>query len=273
MTRPQFVDELYRDLRDRNLLPLVVLLVVAIVAVPIALSVSSGTPSPPAAPAEIASVDAPEAQAAVLAENPGLRNYKQRLEALKAKNPFEQQFEFSGLDETSVEGAVEESGVVAETAGGGVSSDAGSVEIGSSAGATSTGTTTPSADVDTTAQETKVRFYTHRLDLAYGVEGAVKKQENVKVLDLLDPVGAFIGASEDGTRAFFMLSTDVTAASGQGKCAPSPTNCEFLSLKEGQSETLTYQRGGEPEYAPATNYRLAVDDIRLVKVKKPTIEE
>ena len=272
MTRPKFVDDLYRDLKDRNLLPLVALLVVGIIAVPIALSVSSDTPPPPAASAELVPADAPEAQAAVLAENPGLRNYKQRLEALKAKNPFEQQFEFSGLDETSVEGAVEESGVV-ETGAGGVSSGAGSAEVGSTSGETITETTTPSADVDTTAGETKIRFYTHRLDIAYGVEGDVKKEKNVKVLDLLDPVGAFIGASEDGARAFFMLSRDVTAVSGQGRCVPSPSNCEFLSLKEGQSETLTYQRGGEPEYAPATNYRLAVDEIRLVKVKKPTVDE
>jgi hypothetical protein len=271
VTRPQFLDDLYRDLRERRFLPLVGLLVVAIVAVPIALSVSSETPLP-ADSAEIVPADAPEAQAAVLAENPGLRNYKQRLEALKTKNPFQQQFEFSGLDETSVEGVVEESGVVAETAGGGISST-GSAEIGSTSGATSAETTTPSADVDTTAPETKIRFYTHRLDLAYGVEGDVKKEKNVKVLDLLDPVGAYIGASENGVRAFFMLSRDVTAVSGQGKCAPAPSNCEFLSLKEGQSATLTYQRGGEPEYAPATNYRLAVDEIRLVKVKKPTVDE
>lgn len=273
MTRPQFLDDLYRDLRERRLLPLVALLVVGIIAVPIALSVSSEAP-PPASSAEIVPADTPEAQAAVLAENPGLRNYRQRLEALKAKNPFKQQFEFSGLDETTVEGSVEESGVVAETGGGSVSSDAGSVEIGSTSGETSTETTTPSADVDTTAGETKIRFYTHRLDLAYGVEGDVKKEENVKVLDLLDPVGAFIGASEDGGHAFFMLSTDVTAVSGQGECVPDPSNCEFLSLKEGQSETLTHQPAGGPEFTPAAiNYRLAVDEIRLVKIKKPTSEE
>jgi hypothetical protein len=273
VTRPKFLDDLYRDLKDRRLLPLVGLLVVAIIAVPIVLSVSSDT-SLPAGSAEIVPADAPEAQSAVLAENPGLRNYKQRLEALKAKNPFQQQFEFSGLDETSVEGTVEGSGVVAETGSGTVSSDGGSVEVGSTSGATSTETTTPSTNVETTPEETKIRFYTHRVDLTYGVEGDVKQEKNVKVLDLLDPVGAFIGASEDGAHAFFMLSTDVIAASGEGKCVPAPSHCEFLSLEEGQSETLTYQPASGPDITPGpVNYRLGVDDIRLVKIKKPTIEE
>src|ERR671916_709972 len=114
---PPVVADLYRDLRDRRLLPLVALLVIAIIAVPIALSASGGAPATTATPAaEIVPADAPEAQAAVLAENPGLRDYRKRLDALKSQNPFEQQFETSGLEGT--EGSSGGSTVDSVTSGG-----------------------------------------------------------------------------------------------------------------------------------------------------------
>lgn len=274
MKRPQALDDLYRDLRDRKLLPIVGLLVVAIIAVPFALSASSDAPSPgTTAAADIVPADAPEAQAAVLAENPGLRNYRQRLDALKSKNPFEQQFETSGIDQTTVGTPTGDTGSVTETTGGSTSTsttDTASAAGGSTSTST-TDTTTNNVDVnvDETTTQSKPQFYTYRLDLQYGVEGDVKEHKNVKVLDILNPVGAFIGVSENGSRAYFTLSSDVTAVSGEGSCAPNPSDCEFLALKPGKSQVLTYQPPTAPE---PVAYRLAVDEIRLVKVKKPQIE-
>lgn len=277
MKPPQALIDLYGDLKDRKLLPIVALLAVAIVAVPIALSVSSSPPETTEAPvAEIVPADAPEAQAAVLAENPGLRNYRQRLDELKSKNPFEQQYAASELADAAASAVTPDAGAVSGTAPAGDATSApGSESTGSVAG--STGGSVDSTTIDTTVDETtdsvnidvtpsQPQFYTYRLDLSYGVDGDVKKHKNVKTLDILNPVGAFLGASENGDRAYFTLSSDVVGVDGEGKCAPSATDCEFLGLKQGESRSLIYQ----PATAPApTTYRLAVDKIRLVKVKKP----
>lgn len=270
---PQALEDLYRDLRDRNLLPVVILLVVAIVAVPIVLSVSSSAPEPSETPvAEVVPADAPEAQSAVLAENPGLRNYRQRLAALKAKNPFEQQFTQSAVDQAVVETTTTDTGSVTSTSVG-ASTDTGSAGSGSTSVSTETTTDTTNETVDVNVNDgsgdQKPHYYSFRLDLHYGIEGDVKQHKNVKVLDILSPVGAFIGVSENGSSAYFTLSSDVTGVSGDGTCAPGPTDCEFLALKPGKSELLTYQPATAAE---PVDYRLAVDEIRLVKVKKPQIE-
>jgi hypothetical protein len=273
---PPVVEDVYRDLRDRRLLPLVALLLVAIIAVPVALSVSSGTPSSTGAPlAEIVPADAPEAQAAVLADNPGLRDYRERLDDLKSQNPFDQQFETSGLAGTEVEsgsGSVEtltesggapvtgsETGSVSATGGG--STTTSSLDSSSAGGTGSAGSGA--------AVETEIFFYTFKVDLQYGLEGDVKERRNVKLLDLLSPVGTFIGAAPDASRAVFALSSNITAVAGEGECAPSPDSCDFLSLEKGQSATLTYQQEG----AELATYRLGVDDIRVVKVKNPPAVE
>jgi hypothetical protein len=267
---PQVVSDLYGDLKDRRLLPAVVLLFVAIVAVPIALSSSSGEPAPTAPSAAHVPADAPEAQAAVLAENPGLRDYTQRLDALKAKNPFEQQFPAAGLGETEVQSVTGGADTTTAAGGGGdLSAGTGSVDTGSSgvavSGGSPSGSGTPS--VAPTDVETKTKYFSFRVDLRYGVEGDVREVRNVKLLDFVSPVGVFLGVSENAKRALFFLSSDVASVSGAGQCAPAPTDCEFLSLAEGNAQQVTYQ---PPDGAPPTTYTLELVDVRVVKVKDPT---
>jgi hypothetical protein len=271
---PPVVEDVYRDLRDRRLLPLVALLLVAIVAVPVALSVSSGAPSSSGAPlAEVVPADAPEAQAAVLAENPGLRDYRERLDDLKSQNPFDQQFETSGLAGTEVESGSGSVETLTDSGGAAVTgSETGSVTAtgGGSTTTSSPDTSSSGGSVDSGATvETEIFFYTFKVDLQYGLEGDVKERRNVKLLDMLSPVGTFLGASPDASRAFFALSSNVTAISGEGDCAPSPESCDFLSLEKGESASLAYQQEG----AELATYRLAVDDIRMVKVKNPPVVE
>jgi hypothetical protein len=273
---PPVVEKLYRDLRDRNLLPIAALLVVAIIAVPIVLSMSSDNPPAEAPSAEIVPADAPEAQAAVLAANPGLRDYKQRLEDLKAKNPFTQQFQSSGLSNTTVESTSGDTGTV--TSSGDVPTSSGSVDFGSSSSTSgSSGTTTSSepappvdtgdsTDATTVDQQQPAKFYTWRLDIHYGLEGDLKEQKNVKVLDLLSPVGVFLGASFDAKKASFYLSRDILSTAGDGQCQPSTTVCEFLVLKEGQTQYFSYQ---PPATEAPVTYVLKLDDIKVVKVSNP----
>ena len=88
---PRPLDDLYRDMRDRRLILPAVALLVAIIAVPVALSADKESPPAPLAytPPEGAEAVAP----AVLTEQPvGVRDYRERLDELKSKNPFASDF-------------------------------------------------------------------------------------------------------------------------------------------------------------------------------------
>ena len=90
---PDFLADLYLDLKERRLLPLVALLVVAIVAVPILLGQAGSTSSEPGeegAP-PVAGASSVNSGALVVAKSaPGLRDYKRRLEHAQAADPFKQ---------------------------------------------------------------------------------------------------------------------------------------------------------------------------------------
>jgi hypothetical protein len=97
---PPFLSDLYYDLRDRRLLPLVALVVVGIVAVPFLLGKGSEEEAPqpaggggggPAAAVAGASGGGP-AKLAVVESTPGLREYKKRLRGRTETDPFHQKF-------------------------------------------------------------------------------------------------------------------------------------------------------------------------------------
>ena len=87
---PDFLLDLYYDLRERHLLPLVAILLVAIVALPIALSGgSSGSESAESeAAAATPGAPLPSSKLIVAKAAPGLRDYRGRL-AGAPKDPFE----------------------------------------------------------------------------------------------------------------------------------------------------------------------------------------
>jgi hypothetical protein len=85
---PKFATDIYSDLRDRHLLPLVALLIVAIVAAPILLSRGGGEEEPAAVPAAGLEGEAKVAGLTVVPAEDGLRNYKRRLGHRVALNPF-----------------------------------------------------------------------------------------------------------------------------------------------------------------------------------------
>ena len=79
---PPFLTDLYWDLRDRRLLPLVGLVIVAIVAVPFLLGGGSEESPPPASPPVAAisgTADADTSRLTVVEAKPGLRDYRKRL--------------------------------------------------------------------------------------------------------------------------------------------------------------------------------------------------
>jgi len=91
MNAPAWLADLYWDMRDRRLLPLIALVVVAIAAVPFLLGSSEEDVLPPVAEdvaAGEAAIGAESTQLTVVEATPGLRNYKKRLKRRSPTDPF-----------------------------------------------------------------------------------------------------------------------------------------------------------------------------------------
>jgi hypothetical protein len=260
---PTFVKDLYRDLRDRRLLLPAVALLIGLIAVPVLLSTSSSS-TPPPAPAA-ASGRATAAEPAVLAEEVGIRNFRQRLEQFKTKNPFKQHFRLPEPTSSALEG-VPASGEVAggsaaeapSTSATSSSTDTGAVSISGSST-----TTTPDSSPPTNTVTRITRLVTRKVDVKVGPTGNLERLDDVGQLDLLPdqstPVVAFLGVSDDGKRAAFLVSTDVSAVGGDGSCVPDPGNCQFITMKPGQVARLDYAPDG-------LTYKLKLARIHEVKV-------
>jgi hypothetical protein len=86
---PPFARDLYEDLRDRRLLPLVALVLVAIVAVPFLLS-SGSEPKPVTVKPAPTPAGASASALTVVRATPGLRDYRKRLRGRTPTDPFKQ---------------------------------------------------------------------------------------------------------------------------------------------------------------------------------------
>lgn len=90
---PDFLLDLYLDLKERHLLPVVGVLLVAIVVVPFALTQSGSSEETEAGGAAASGAGAAEGAGQLVAQSaPPLREYKRRLSHLTAKDPFVQQY-------------------------------------------------------------------------------------------------------------------------------------------------------------------------------------
>jgi hypothetical protein len=141
---PAFLADLYYDLRDRRLLPLVALVVVAIVAVPFLLGDDREEriepPGGGGASAGIAAVGVTGSSLTVVEATPGLRDYRKRLRGRTPTDPFKQQYtslpKSAQLQSTSTGSSGAESGSDGSVSGEG--SGAGAT-TGSSGGSSSGG--------------------------------------------------------------------------------------------------------------------------------------
>jgi hypothetical protein len=259
----KFFGDVVYDLRQRGLLPVAVALLVAMVALPIVITRGGGssTPAPSSPEVEPAANLAPENQKAVLAYNPGLRNYKDRLKKLPAKDPFTQLFvptdepEAAATDAGSSAGATD---IPSTDTGGGTSFP----DLGDSTDSTSTGGGGGGGSGKST-----VRYFYSEAEVLAG--DAALPLQRFKKLSSFTPlpsqfaaVAIFAGASLDAKQAFFIISKDVSQVTGEGVCAPSPTDCALLTLRAGQTESLLYDVDGK-------TYTIRVAKIRRVFTKKP----
>jgi hypothetical protein len=252
-----FGDVVY-DLRSKGLLPVVILLLVAMVAVPVLISrggsgSSSGSVQPTAGTAETA----PETQRAVVAyAPPGLRDYRERLDELSAKDPFREVFK--APTPPASDGAAEAGSV---SGGSGASSDAGTGSTSSTPASGGSGGSGGGGG----GGSTTVRYFYSVADVSVGdVTQPLQRHKKLKPFTPLPnqtiPVLIYLGASLDGKQAYFSVSKSTDQFSGAGVCAPSPTDCSLLVLAAGQAEDMVYLVDGK-------TYRVKVNKIKRVVTK------
>jgi hypothetical protein len=273
----EMLKDVYRDLRDRRLLPVVIALAVAIVAVPFLLGGGS-EPVPPTAPAATSGVagdGGDELAPVVLADVPGLRDYKQRLSRFNSRDPFKQQM--TGKDTAqggagNLEQTGDSSSATTDTS---VSSStatdtSSSTSTDTSSSSSTTGGTAPSSPGNSGGKhggKGEDRIVETTIDVRVGRAGKTKVLRDVEALQFLPgdkrPVVQFVQGDSDGTHAAFVVSADVTETSGDGKCDPGRNDCQFLLMEKGDLQTFVY--GDKQE-----TYRLQLLAIHRTTVPVPS---
>lgn len=207
---PQFLVDLYADLRDRRLLPLVAVLLVGIVAAPILLK-DEGEPER-APPPPVPSASANAASFSVVPAARELRAPKKRLGQSQATNPFKP---------PARERPAPRKGVEVSVAPGGSEPAV---------------TTTRTETIERTRYVPVV--VTPGIDALAGVEGHVKKRPalhpGAQLPSANNPVVQFAGVSNDDKRALFLLSSQVLAYTGKVRCAGDKESCQMIEVMPGE---------------------------------------
>jgi hypothetical protein len=292
---PAFLTDLYYDLRDRRLLPLVALVLVAIVAAPFLLgNKSESVLAPPAAGLAEGLAGAPKSSLTVVEATPGLRDYRKRLRDRTPTDPFKQRY--TGLPASaqlqsgasSVEssasagassglgegGSVETSETTVESGGQSPSSGGGSSGSGSSGGSGSGsngsggGKGKPHLVIFDYAIDARISYSPPPgADSAQQQEPFVKHRvlpqtplpgEKAPVVTYLGP-GRKQGDKATG-KVLLAVSGDVSSIAGQHRCVSSARSggiCELLEVEPGFPLTFAYGQAG-------AHYTIKVLSIELV---------
>jgi hypothetical protein len=264
---PKPVANLIHDLRERRMLPLVVLLIAAIVAIPFLLGEDAAEVPVPAggvSSSDVSEIDGAEiADPVVLAEVPGIRNFKKRLADFQEQNPFQQQFtgvpnSVSGAEDAAEDAADEagfpEAKAAADAAEAAAEGATGGTDDGSGAG----GTGDSGGTGDTGTRKFAIEW---KIDVKAGPVGDAKSKDGLPQLSFVPnkehPVLQFIqGASK--TSAIFVVSRSVGDTYGDGECAPQKNDCQFLLLEIGQARTFEYEPDGR-------KYKVKLTGVERIK--------
>jgi hypothetical protein len=261
---PPFLLDVYYDLRERHLLPLVAILIVALVALPFLIGSGSSETESEEAESAIATPSTFSASKLVVAKAaPGLRDYHRRLSEEHAKNPFVQHY-------TEPEGG---EGGSAGSAGG--EEPAVTVESSESSETSieSTETTSPGEGSGEPPEEGRLRYYSWAIDVrvvpVFSGQGKDEPQASVRHnlpgMTMLPsrsvPALTFIGVTKDEKSAVMLVSDKVTGLFGDGVCTEGSERCQLIVLEPGIPETVVYG-------ANSRTYRIELLKIRLLKTDK-----
>jgi hypothetical protein len=281
---PDFLLDIYYDLRERHLLPLVAILLVAIVALPIVLSESSGSDSAESetAVATPSTVATQSSTLVVAKAAPGLRDYRHRLGNPTPHDPFVQQYSSEEKEGATTSAATDES-----SPSSGFESTSVNVEpSGSESTSTSTETThttEPGHDNGEPSDSQQLRYYSFAIDIrvvpvSSGASTSQAKpsvRRNLPELTMLpsrkEPALTFMDVSKDQKKVLMLVSDKVTSLFGDAACVVGSEHCQLLALEQGIPETVVYgpqQRTFRIELLKL--HLLATDKLHKAPIGKPT---
>jgi hypothetical protein len=264
---PDFLYDLFYDLKDRHLLPLVAVLIVAMVGAPIYFNStheSEVEPSAPLPPATASTVAAggPSGTITVARSEPGLRDYRRRLKNYRALDPFRQQ---GGQSTTAAEAPAEEASsstpvapveatVIAEEATPPApepSYEAPPYEPAGPPVSEPGSTPNPGTTVRTryVSSAIDVRVVTvpppsTEQERSKRPKAKAEVRRNLPELTMLParktPAATYIGLSNDGKKALFVVSSDVVSIFGEAKCLVGSQSCQLLMLEPQMPVTFVY---------------------------------
>jgi len=254
MSAPAWLADLYWDMRDRRLLPLIALVVVAIAAVPFLLGDSEEEAAPPVAEdvaAGEAAIGAEPTQLTVVEAKPGLRDYKKRLRRRTPTNPFKQKY-------TSIPGSAKVESTVAESPGDGGLGGSGATtttEVEGSGGSPSDGSSpSPSegsggggAGGGGDAKPPRLIAFVVDVQISRSEEtadggrkmGEPKVRRKVRPFTQLPgkkaPVVTTMGVNLRTATIMFLVSDDVRSLDGEFDCVSRTPDglCELLEVEPG----------------------------------------
>ncbi len=288
MNVPEPLLNVYRDLRDRRMLSIAIALVAAIIAVPFLMGGGSGGDDASSSSSPVAAapfVGDEQLDPVVLAEAPGLRDFRQRLADYRSHNPFRVKLseeERRALKAAQANGGGNGgggSGGGGGGAGAGVDTGNGSgatpvdvptldvpADIGSTdtTGTTDTGTDTGSSDTgsgssgDPSGGDTSggSELVSYRVDVRVGPVGHTKVLRGVQQLEFLpdrrNPFVQFIDSDVRGTKVAFIVNPEAAALRGNGQCVRSKKDCQYLLMESGDEMYFDFNE---------RQYRIEVMDI------------
>jgi hypothetical protein len=277
---PNFLSDLYYDLKERHLLPLVVLLLVAMVAAPIYFKKKTSPEDEAVATAPPITAEAGAAgngaTLTVARSQPGLRDARLRLKHARALDPFATRGSSSAGGETAGEeataGEAEVSPPVASTSTAPVPTEAAATGGEPSV----TPAYEPAAPVETyvppsspssrgeeettggeSTAKTQPQYASEAIDVrivtvpASSADSAPKRakpkpqvRRDLPELTMLParatPAVTYMGVSKDGKKALLLVSSDVESIFGEGKCIVGSQSCQLLALEPQMPETFVY---------------------------------
>jgi hypothetical protein len=286
---PGFVSDLFYDLRDRRLLPLVAIVLVAIVAVPFLLSGGSEESSPSRVEPSAGASSVNASQLNVVQATPGLRDYHKRLQNRSPKDPFKAPETKQDLSDAKL-GSKGDNGFEARE----VTSSSTSTTTTSSGTTTETKKTTKEGGVVTTETESKtesdesgsagqgeqpqdgeVTLFAFAIDVRIkkattAADGSTKSGDPVTRSRVLSPaplpgdktqVVTYAGISPKTKNPLFLVSDEVTSVFGEAKCLSGDKTCQLLEVEKGLPLTFVYGPAGD-------RYKITVLKIFPVTVGK-----
>jgi hypothetical protein len=304
---PRFIGDLYGDLRERHLLPLVVLLIAAIVATPFLLNKSGEDNAEAPVIAGPSTGNEAASSFTVVPAARRLRSPEKRLGHRTALDPFrvETQKQSGGKGAGGNSAGTSSGTSVGGTAAGTESTAPANAEIKVTETpegnkeltikeSTTTTTTVPPvsepaatetspspeskapskestpAPNEGTVGQTEVVAYT--IDIKEGEpSGELFEQQGVapmtKLPDVKNPLVVFTGLSQDNKRALFLMTSKVTAYYGSVHCVIDKQACQMIELKPGKPVIFEFAEG-EAE----GRYKVVVEKIEPVVNARPGVD-